>query len=157
MSNQKERPVDGESTLMTENEQSGFFGELWQQVQLVYKLLLDPDVPIYLKVLPFAAVLYLLFPFDFLPDVIPGIGQLDDITILVVGAKLFIDLAPDQAVTRHLQKMRRQEGLPTEVGDMQGSEEIIAGDPDIIEGILVEDEVSADPVDSSGEIQQGMS
>jgi uncharacterized membrane protein YkvA (DUF1232 family) len=150
MSNKKEQSVDGDSALTTSNEHSGFFGELWQQVKLVYQLMLDPEVPIYLKILPFAAILYLLFPFDFLPDIIPGIGQLDDITILIIGAKMFIELAPDQVVSRHLQKMRRHEEFPTETED-QVSGNILAGDPDIIEGVLIEDEHSADLTNSSEE------
>ena len=150
MSNKKEQSVDGDSTLTTSNKHSGFFGELWQQVKLVYQLMLDPEVPIYLKILPFATILYLLFPFDFLPDVIPGIGQLDDITILVVGAKMFIELAPDRVVARHLQKMRRNQEFPIET-DNQASGNILEGDPDIIEGILIEDEHSADLTNNSQE------
>jgi uncharacterized membrane protein YkvA (DUF1232 family) len=92
----------------------------------------------------------LLFPFDFLPDVIPGIGQLDDITILVVGAKMFIELAPDRVVARHLQKMRRNQEFPIET-DNQASGNILEGDPDIIEGILIEDEHSADLTNNSQE------
>jgi uncharacterized membrane protein YkvA (DUF1232 family) len=150
MSNKKERSVDGDSELTTSDEHSGYFAELWQQLKLVYQLMLDPEVPIYLKILPFAAILYLLFPFDFLPDVIPGIGQLDDITILVVGAKMFIELAPDQVVSRHLQKMRRNGKLATGTDD-QASGSSFAGDPDIIEGIIIEDEPSADPANSGEE------
>jgi len=150
MSNKKEQPVDGDSALTTQEEHSGFFSGLWHQVQLVYKLMLDPEVPIYLKILPFAALVYLIFPFDFLPDVIPGIGQLDDITILIVGAKMFIELAPDQVVARHLRKMYGQGELPVETEDGV-SEDIYSGDPDIIEGIIVENEPTADP---SGPDQQ---
>ncbi len=114
MKNDEERSVNEDTALTQQNQNPGFFRELWQQVRLVYKLLLDPEVPIYLKVLPFAALVYLILPFDFLPDVIPGLGQLDDITILIVGAKMFIDMAPQQVVARHLQGMRSQEkGFPS--------------------------------------------
>ena len=142
MSNRKEESVNTDSALTT-HEPSGFFGELWKQVQLVYKLLLDPEVPIYLKVLPFAAIIYLLFPFDFLPDVIPGIGQLDDITLLVLGAKMFIELAPDQAVARHLQAMRQEESYSTQIDGYSADEET-SEDVDIIDGIIIEDDLSED-------------
>jgi uncharacterized membrane protein YkvA (DUF1232 family) len=109
----------------------GFFGELWQQAKLVVQLMLDRNVPIYLKLLPAAAVAYLLFPFDFLPDVVPGIGQLDDITILLIGAKVFIELAPSDVVARYLGRLKTQDEA---VGSGKQKEE-----DEIIEGIIVED------------------
>ncbi len=109
----------------------GFFAELWQQAKLVVQLMLDRNVPIYLKLLPAAAVAYLLFPFDFLPDVIPGIGQLDDITILLIGAKVFIELAPSDVVAKYLGRLSTADD---KVGSGNRQE-----DDDIIEGIIVED------------------
>jgi uncharacterized membrane protein YkvA (DUF1232 family) len=84
----------------------GFLQELWQQIKLVYYLLRDSDVPIYLKILPFAGIFYILFPIDFLPDVIPVLGQLDDLTVLIVGLKVFIEMAPVDVVTRYMDQMR---------------------------------------------------
>ncbi len=139
MSDNEEKIVNKDTALTQSKEQTGFFSELWQQVQLVYKLLLDPEVPIYLKALPFAAVAYLLFPFDFLPDVIPGLGQLDDLTILVVGAKMFIDLAPHQAVERHLRRIRAQENSTADENQRMGNGSY-GDDPDIIEGIIIGEE-----------------
>jgi uncharacterized membrane protein YkvA (DUF1232 family) len=138
MSNNEEQIVNEDTALIQNEDHPGFFGELWQQVRLVYKLLLDPEVPIYLKVLPFAALVYLVFPFDFLPDFIPGLGQLDDITILIVGAKMFIDMAPNQVVERHIQGMRGQ-GDNVTAGDEQTVEGLYADDPDVIEGVVIED------------------
>jgi len=138
MSEKEEGSVNEDTALTQHDDKQGFFSELWQRARLVYKLLLDPEVPIYLKVLPFAAVVYLLFPFDFIPDVIPGFGQLDDITILVLGTKLFIDLAPKQVVARHLQSMRTQ-GDNTATVDEQPADEFYSSDPDVIEGVIIED------------------
>jgi len=143
MNDNEEQIVNEDTALAPSEKQQGFFGELWQKVRLVYKLMLDPEVPIYLKALPFAAIVYLLLPFDFLPDVIPGIGQLDDITILIIGAKMFIDLAPHQADERHLKGMQAgDEGVPT--GGEQSIEGSYADDPDVIEGIIVDDGNDAD-------------
>jgi len=89
-------------------KEPGFWAELWQQVRLVYYLMRDRDVPIYLKVLPFLALGYLVFPIDVLPDIAPVLGQLDDLTVLLIGAKVFIELAPQQVVARY-QEMLRQE------------------------------------------------
>ena len=139
MSDKEERSVNEDTALTERKDKPGFFGELWQQLRLVYKLLLDPEVPIYLKALPAAALVYLVLPFDFLPDVIPGIGQLDDITILVLGAKMFIDMAPQQVVARHLNSMRSKgDNLPE--GNGQTSDAFLSTDPDVIEGIIIEDD-----------------
>lgn len=128
-------------------DQPGFFREIWQQVRLVYKLLLDPEVPIYLKALPFVAVVYLLMPFDFLPDVIPGLGQLDDLTILIIGAKMFIDMAPQEVVQRHLRNLQSISNRIANEGDQV--DEIDDSDAEIIEGIIIErDEVDELPKDS---------
>jgi uncharacterized membrane protein YkvA (DUF1232 family) len=90
----------------------GFLGELWQQVRLVFYLIKDGDVPIYLKILPLLGILYTLFPIDLITDVIPILGQLDDLTILLIGAKVFIEMAPPQVVARYMAAMRG-EAAPT--------------------------------------------
>lgn len=125
-----------ESTLAERVQDPGFFRELWQQARLVFRLVMDPEVPIYLKVLPFLAVVYLFLPVDLLPDLVPGLGQLDDITLLLVGAKVFIELAPQDVVTRYLSQIRKQDGY-------SGNEESTAQkepDADVIEGIIIEDD-----------------
>ncbi len=117
-----------------------FFGELWQQAKLVFQLILDPKVPIYLKALPFAAIAYLIFPFDFLPDVIPGLGQLDDITVLLLGAKVFIELAPQDVVAQYMDRLRSSD----DAGDLDSAAVKDGGETqdgdDIIEGIIIDDD-----------------
>ncbi|WP_420641874.1 YkvA family protein [Candidatus Leptofilum sp.] len=88
----------------------GFFREVWQQARLVYYLLRDPEVPFYLKLLPFTAVLYLLWPVDLLPDVLLGLGQLDDLTALLVSSKVFIEMAPPHLVAQHMDRIRAVDG-----------------------------------------------
>ena len=120
--------MDGDLTQSTRDE--GFWREMWHQARLVWSLLRDPDVPIYLKILPFAALIYILVPTDFIPDFIPVVGQLDDLTALIVGGKVFIELSPQRVVAQHLESMRArgrqpsEEDLPPEAG----------GDDIIIEG-----------------------
>lgn len=151
MNNEEDRSMDGNTTLAPLEEHQGFFQEIWQQARLVFRLFRDPEVPIYLKLLPVAATAYLLFPFDFLPDVIPGLGQLDDITILVVGAKMFIELAPQHVVERYIQEMRSG-GFVSPSSDDELTNEYFNADPDVIEGIIVEEDTI---VNSSKDDEQG--
>lgn len=86
----------------------GFWKEIWTQVRLVWALIRDPEVPIYLKLLPAAVVLYVLFPLDFAPDIYPILGQLDDLTAVLVGAKVFVEMAPPDVVARHQQRFSEE-------------------------------------------------
>ncbi|NKQ35013.1 MAG: DUF1232 domain-containing protein [Chloroflexi bacterium] len=109
----------------------GFLREVWEQIRLVYYLLRDPDVPFYLKFLPFLAILYLLWPIDLVTDIAPVVGQLDDIAILLVGFKVFIELAPPEVTARHLNAIRGKDGYaPLETG--QDYDEYDDGGPTII-------------------------
>jgi uncharacterized membrane protein YkvA (DUF1232 family) len=86
-------------------ETAGILAGIIKNARLVWRLLRDPDVPASLKMIPPATLLYLLFPFDFLPDLALGLGQLDDIAIILLGVKLFIELCPQEIVRRHLRDM----------------------------------------------------
>ena len=108
----------------------GFLGELWQQVRLVYYLIKDGDVPIYLKVLPLAGVLYALFPIDLITDIVPVLGQLDDLTLLLIGAKVFIEMAPPEVVARYMDEMRAQTSttiVEGEAADVEPEVKLIEG------------------------------
>lgn len=74
---------------------------LIEQVMLTFRLLKDRRVPIWTKVLLFVPFLYLLSPIDILPDFIPVLGQLDDISIILLGMRLFEALSPTDVVAEH--------------------------------------------------------
>lgn len=72
------------------------------EVRLAWRLLLDPRIPLWLKVVPPASLLYLIVPVDFIPDFpFIGLGQLDDIAVLVLGFRTFIGLCPPAIVEEH--------------------------------------------------------
>ena len=73
--------------------------------RLVWRLLSDGRVPAGLKLLIPGALLYILLPIDFVPDFIPGLGQLDDIAIILLALRLFVALSPRQLVEEHLRHM----------------------------------------------------
>jgi len=102
---------DTQEEMATDNP--GFWREVWQQTRLVFRLLRDPEVPFYLKFVPFVGLLYVIMPIDLISDFVPVMGQLDDITALIVGAKVFIEISPPQVVARHMQEIRVQDGYET--------------------------------------------
>lgn len=122
-----------EATLATRVKDEGFWREMWRQARLVWHLLRSPEVPLYLKVLPALAVVYILVPTDLIPDVFPVVGQLDDLTALLVGAKVFIELAPQEVVARHIQAMRQGSKPDKKEGEAEESETVIE-DSIVIEG-----------------------
>ncbi len=83
----------------------GILTEIIRQARLAWRLLLDPRVPLWVKTIVPASLIYLISPVDFVPDVIPGLGQLDDLAVVVVGVKLFIELCPPEIVREHLQEL----------------------------------------------------
>jgi uncharacterized membrane protein YkvA (DUF1232 family) len=69
--------------------------------RVVWRLLRDRRVPLAVKALPVAAVLYLALPFDFVPDILPGLGHIDDLIVAIVLVLAFIVLSPWPVVLEH--------------------------------------------------------
>jgi uncharacterized membrane protein YkvA (DUF1232 family) len=44
-------------------------------------------------------------PIDFIPDAILGLGQLDDLGVLLLGVRVFTSLIPEAIVMQHLEAM----------------------------------------------------
>jgi uncharacterized membrane protein YkvA (DUF1232 family) len=88
---------------------AGFLGNLVNQARLVWRLLRDRRVSGWVKLIPVAGLAYLLSPIDLLPDfLIPGLGELDDLTIILVSLKMFVDLAPADIVREHLNNLTKR-------------------------------------------------
>ncbi len=61
----------------------------WRRgVRAVWRLMRDRRVPIWVRLVPVPLLLYLAFPIDLIPDVIPVVGQMDD--LLIAAAALWI-------------------------------------------------------------------
>lgn len=140
MSNDSENEtMNASANISTNRNDPGFWRDAWQQARLVFYLLTDAEVPFYLKLLPFLSFLYFLSPIDLIPAAImPVVGSLDDITILLVGAKVFVELAPQHVVIRHLNHIRAQDGYSPIAEDSQ--ENMPDDDQDIIEGEIIIEE-----------------
>lgn len=122
------------TTLTNVASDEGFWREMWRQARLAWFLIRSPEVPIYLKLLPVLAVVYVLLPTDFIPDVFPVIGQLDDITALLVGAKVFIELAPQDVVARYMRAAREKAPTASSQEESEDQEQEDVDDMIVIEG-----------------------
>ena len=74
--------------------------------RVVWGLARDPRTPIGLKALLGAALAYVVVPVDLIPDVIPIIGQADDLTVLLLVLDLFIQNAPAEVRAEHTARAR---------------------------------------------------
>ena len=78
------------------------FISLLNRLRLVVRLMRDPRVPLGLKIVPFLSIVYVLFPLDLIPDLIPGLGQVDDLGAVILAVEAFIMMAPQAVVQQHL-------------------------------------------------------
>lgn len=80
----------------------GNLGTVIKRLRLTLSLLMDRRVPIWTKVVPIAAVIYILSPIDIMPDVFLGLGQMDDLMILIAGLELFERIVPEPILQEHI-------------------------------------------------------
>jgi len=74
--------------------------------RLVWGIERDPRTPIALKAVLAAALAYVIFPIDLVPDAVPIIGQADDLTVLLLVLDLFIQNAPAAVRNEHALRAR---------------------------------------------------
>ncbi len=74
--------------------------------RMVWGLVRDPRTPIGLKGMLLAALAYVVMPVDLIPDVIPILGQADDLTVLLLVLDLFIQNAPADVRAEHSARAR---------------------------------------------------
>jgi uncharacterized membrane protein YkvA (DUF1232 family) len=85
--------------------QGNWLRDVVQQAKLAYNLMLDARVHPVAKLIPLAALGYLLLPFDVITDVIPIAGQLDDLAVVLFGMRMFFEFSPPQVVEEHLRRL----------------------------------------------------
>jgi uncharacterized membrane protein YkvA (DUF1232 family) len=70
-------------------------------VILCAKLMVDSRVPRTERALFAGALIYAIIPFDFIPDMIPFVGQIDDLFLISLTVLRLIDRTDDQVVRQH--------------------------------------------------------
>ncbi|MEO8287984.1 MAG: DUF1232 domain-containing protein [Chloroflexota bacterium] len=84
------------------SDRMGTFNELMVRGRLVWRLLNDNRVPSWLKIgIPLLVAIYLISPVDLIPDFILGLGQIDDLGVVLIGMSLIIRFAPNHVVDEH--------------------------------------------------------
>ena len=70
-------------------------------VKLVYRLLRDERVPARSKAVLVVVAGYLVSPIDLIPDMIPGVGQFDDLLVAAFALDQILNRVPEQVVIEH--------------------------------------------------------
>ena len=70
--------------------------------KLFSRLIKDPRVSASPKLIVAGILAYVILPTDLLPDFLIGVGQLDDLAVILGGLKLFLRLCPAEVVQEHL-------------------------------------------------------
>jgi hypothetical protein len=84
----KQRTTEGSGTGRASG--SGPVGA-WENIRLTWRMLRDPRVAPYAKVLlPVLALVYLISPIDLIPDMILGLGQVDDLGVIAFLGYLLV-------------------------------------------------------------------
>jgi uncharacterized membrane protein YkvA (DUF1232 family) len=69
--------------------------------KLLFRLMRDPRVPVRRKLLAVAAAGYAVMPVDLIPDVLPVLGQLDDLLLIVLALKHLLEGAGPEVLEEH--------------------------------------------------------
>ena len=69
----------------------------------------EPRIPLAVRAIPPALILYLATPIDVIPDFIPVIGHLDDLFIVVIGIGLLLRFTPRYVLEEHIARLESAE------------------------------------------------
>ena len=72
--------------------------KVWDEVQLLWQLIKDPNAAWGAKAAAIGALIYLISTVDAVPDVIPGVGLLDDVAVILFVCKKLADALKEYTV-----------------------------------------------------------
>ena len=93
------RPVEGETPPQTDIKEYLLLAP--RMIKLLWRLVRDPRVPARAKATVFVLAAYLVSPIDLIPDMIPGIGHIDDLFIAAYALDQIINRVPEHVVLEH--------------------------------------------------------
>ena len=80
---------------ITPSKGGGVIHDLAVRIKLILRLMADPRVSPWLKILPVGSLVYLI-----VPDILPG--PVDDAAVIWLGTYLFVELCPPEIVQEHM-------------------------------------------------------
>ena len=90
----------------------GAIQQIPDYIRLMLGLMRDARVSKFDRVLVLAAAAYVVSPLDFIPDVIPFLGQVDDVFLIVLALQRLVENAGRRVITDHWR------GDPDEVSEV---------------------------------------
>jgi len=82
-----------------------FLRNLPNFVRLYWRLLQDRRISIWPKALLVVALAYVISPVDLIPDVVPFLGEVDDLVFVLAMCRLFVYLCPPDVVREHVRRI----------------------------------------------------
>jgi uncharacterized membrane protein YkvA (DUF1232 family) len=67
----------------------------WQKTKIAFAVVFHKRTPLTAKILLGTGLFYDLMPFDFIPDFLPIIGELDDATLMIAAILFFLHVTKD--------------------------------------------------------------
>jgi len=92
---------EGPRAELTPSALRDFFVGVPRFARLVLDLMTDPRVSLFDRLLFGAAFAYLFVPLDVIPDWLPGIGQLDDLLVVLVALDRLLHRTPEHVLLEH--------------------------------------------------------
>jgi uncharacterized membrane protein YkvA (DUF1232 family) len=64
------------------------------EARILLRALRDAHTPVSARLIAFGVVIYVIMPFDLIPDYIPVVGLLDDLLVAAIGLAVILRLIP---------------------------------------------------------------
>ena len=78
-------------------------------LRLLYRLFHDPRVPFFPKLTLIGAVIYIVSPYDLVPDFLfPFLGFVEDFIILFFVLRIFVKYSPREVVWEHVRTIEQR-------------------------------------------------
>ena len=91
----------------------GIVRRLLRDARLTWGLFRDGRTPLKSKLILIGTVLLVVSPINWIPNLIPVVGQLEDLALLSAGMELFLKSVPDDLRWEHEDRLgRRAVGRP---------------------------------------------
>jgi uncharacterized membrane protein YkvA (DUF1232 family) len=97
----KKQKIKRKEKSVLKGRMKNFLMFLPNMVRLCGNLLIDNRVPITEKALFAAAIVYAISPIDFIPDVFPFIGQIDDLYLIALTLLRLLNYSDENVLREH--------------------------------------------------------